>query len=130
LNIDLHSWTPLLSRAAIHEILPKPRVVILVLALLLLRKILNSSVSCHWQPRLPLTFISSTNPYLFISIRTSRVSLLVGSSILCVRKFSLMLSRNLLKCLWSTGLSLHQISGWLKSPRGPTPVNVRLLPAV
>jgi len=43
-------------------------------------------ISWLLQPRLPLTFISTTSSYLFVSIRSVRVCPLIGFFITCVRK--------------------------------------------
>ena len=128
LNSNQLSWTPLLSRALTRGIPPsrslkrpkltllKSKIMILLTALLLLCRILNSTISWSLQPRLPLTFTSSTSPSLFISTRSSITSLLVGSSTTCVKKLSSMLCRNLLDCVCLAVWSFQQISGWLKSP--------------
>ena len=92
LNSDQHSWNPLPSRALTHGIPPssslkrpksallRSKVLILLIALLPPRRILNSTISQALQPSLPPTFTSSTSPSLFINTRSSRVPFLVGSS--------------------------------------------------
>lgn len=84
----------------------KSRVVSLVFALLPPVRILNSTMSWSLAPRLPLTFPPTTSSFFFM--RSSRVSLLIGSSVTQVRKLS-MLSRNSLDCLCPAALSLQQM---------------------
>jgi len=113
------------SRALAHGIPPssclkrpklallRSKFLILLIALLPPRRILNWTISWSLQPSLPPTFTSSTSPSSFVNTRSSRVPFLVGSSTTCIRKLSSMLCRNLLDCaclaVWSSQLK----SGWI-----------------
>lgn len=100
-NINQISWKPLPSRAWTHGIPPcrslkrpnlallKSRIVILLIDLLPPQRILNYTISCSLQPRLPPTFTPPTSPSLFVSTRFSSTLLLIGSSTTCVRELSM-----------------------------------------
>ena len=119
---------PLPSRALAHGIPPssslkraksallRSKVLILLIALLPPRRILNSTISWSLQLSLPPTFTSSTSPSLFVNTRSSRAPFFVGSSTTCIRKLSSMLCRSVLDCACIAVWSSQLMSGWLKSP--------------
>ena len=127
LSVDQLSWVPLPSNMLAQGIPPgrslkrlklallKSRVVILLVALLLPYKILNSTISWLLQPKLPPNFTSPTSPSLLVRTRSSSTYLLVGCSTICIRKLSSVHCRNLLDCVCLAVLLIQQICGWLKS---------------
>lgn len=100
LNAAQLSQAPLPSSTLAHEIPPsrpqetsklshqKSRVTILLFALLLLLKILNSTITRSLHPKLPPAFTSLTSPFLLVRTRVRSTPRLVGSSTTYVRKLS------------------------------------------
>lgn len=121
-------WTPLPSRALSHGIPPnrslkrtklpllKSRVAVLLIALLLPCRILNSTISWSLQPRL-VSNLHIPKQSFFVSTRSNNTFLPPGSFAICVKKLSSGLYRDLLACVCLTVMSFQQISGWLKCSR-------------
>lgn len=97
------------------------RVVIWFFALFPPLRILNAASSWSLQPRLLLSFTSLTGSFLFLSMRSRRVSSLVGFLITCVGILSSMHSRNFLDFLCHTISAVQQI---------PESANMRFLPVI
>lgn len=105
------SWTPLLSGAIFHRILPsrslkrlhfsllKSRALVMLFALFPPLRAFNSMISWSLQPRLPLTWHDVSNQlFLVHSIRSSKAPFLVHSLITCLYKIIHLL--NIALCQW------------------------------
>ena len=90
-----HGIPPSSSLKRAKSALLRSKVLVLLIALLPPRRILNSTISWSLQLSLPPAFTSSTSPSLFVSTRSSRAHFLVGSSTTCITMLSLMLCKTI-----------------------------------
>lgn len=101
MNTNQLPWNPLHCRICPHRILSRPLEANIsspevhdysLAALFPPCPLLNSTMVA--TAKAALTFTSSTRHYLFVMIRLRSTPILIGSSTICVRKFSSMLSSN------------------------------------
>ena len=142
MNINQLSWAPFSSRALSHGTLPsrflkrpksallKSRAVSLLVILLPAPRILNSTISWSLKPRLPLTFTSLMSPSFLVSKRSSRPTLLFGSSNHMEKEVIISAIQDPPRLLTSYCCPFSRYHSDGSPPHGPGPVNMRLVLSV